>query len=239
MQPRPARDQLPYGPALQTADEHSIYKNGAKEIAAQEGMAITFMAKYDEREGNLVPRPPLAARRGRHAAVRRPPEVFDRFIAGQLACLRELTLFYAPTQLLQALRGGSFARPRSPGASDNRTCSLRVVGHGPARGSSLRLPGGRRQPLPRARRADRRRPARVDQSSSSSRRARATRTSPTSRACRQRCGRPRDLFAASAVAREAFGEEVVAHYLNYAQVELAAFDSAVTDWERRRGFERL
>ena len=41
-----------YGPALRTADDHVIYKNGAKEIAAQEGMAITYMAKYDEREGN-------------------------------------------------------------------------------------------------------------------------------------------------------------------------------------------
>jgi glutamine synthetase len=49
----------------------------------------------------------------------------------------------------------------------------------------------------------------------------------------------RDLFAASAVARDAFGEEVVDHYVNYARVELAAFDSAVTDWERYRGFERL
>jgi glutamine synthetase len=49
----------------------------------------------------------------------------------------------------------------------------------------------------------------------------------------------RDLFAESQVARDAFGEEVVAHYLNYADVELAAFDSAVTDWERFRGFERL
>jgi glutamine synthetase len=41
------------------------------------------------------------------------------------------------------------------------------------------------------------------------------------------------------VAREAFGDEVVAHYLNHADVELAAFDAAVTDWERYRGFERL
>jgi glutamine synthetase len=49
----------------------------------------------------------------------------------------------------------------------------------------------------------------------------------------------RDLFAASAVAREALGEEVVAHYLNAARVELDAFDAAVTDWERFRGFERL
>ena len=49
----------------------------------------------------------------------------------------------------------------------------------------------------------------------------------------------RDAFAASAVAREAFGEDVVDHYLNNAQVELDAFESAVTDWERVRGFERL
>ncbi len=49
----------------------------------------------------------------------------------------------------------------------------------------------------------------------------------------------RELFAGSEVAREAFGEEVVAHYLNAADVELAAFGAAVTDWERFRGFERL
>jgi glutamine synthetase len=49
----------------------------------------------------------------------------------------------------------------------------------------------------------------------------------------------RELFAASELAREAFGEDVVAHYVNAADVELAAFDGAVTDWERYRGFERL
>jgi glutamine synthetase len=49
----------------------------------------------------------------------------------------------------------------------------------------------------------------------------------------------RDEFAGSAVARQALGEEVVAHYLNAADVELAAFEASVTDWERVRGFERL
>jgi glutamine synthetase len=48
-----------------------------------------------------------------------------------------------------------------------------------------------------------------------------------------------ELFAGSAIAREAFGDEVVEHYLNNARVELAAFNSAVTDWEKVRGFERL
>jgi glutamine synthetase len=49
----------------------------------------------------------------------------------------------------------------------------------------------------------------------------------------------RDLFAASDIARDAFGQEVVEHYLNNARVELEAFEAAVTDWERFRGFERL
>jgi len=49
----------------------------------------------------------------------------------------------------------------------------------------------------------------------------------------------RDLFAESAVAQSAFGPDVVAHYVNAADVELAAFESAVTDWEKTRGFERL
>ena len=68
---------------------------------------------------------------------------------------------------------------------------------------------------------------------------RATPTRPTSRTCRRNMYDARDLFAASDVAREAFGQEVVDHYLNRAQVELEAFEATVTDWERFRGFERL
>ena len=62
---------------------------------------------------------------------------------------------------------------------------------------------------------------------------------PTIRACPSTLRDARDLFASSDVAREAFGQEIVDHYLNYARVELDAFDAAVTDWERERGFERL
>ena len=49
----------------------------------------------------------------------------------------------------------------------------------------------------------------------------------------------REVFATSEVARAALGDEVVDHYVNMADVELAAYNAAVTDWERRRGFERL
>ena len=67
----------------------------------------------------------------------------------------------------------------------------------------------------------------------------ATPTRPTSRACRRRCATRATCSRGSAVAREAFGDEVVEHYLNNARIELEAFDAAVTDWERVRGFERL
>jgi glutamine synthetase len=49
----------------------------------------------------------------------------------------------------------------------------------------------------------------------------------------------RELFAAGEVARRAFGEDVVDHYVHRADIELAAYESAITDWERFRGFERL
>ena len=124
-----------YADALRTADEHVIYKNGAKEIAAEEGVAITFMAKFDQREGNSChihfsladasdPSTPLFAR---------DRAMFDSFLAGQLACLRELTLLLAPhVNSYKRYAAGSFAPTTVAWGLDNRTCSLRVVGHGPS-----------------------------------------------------------------------------------------------------------
>ena len=132
-----------YEGALGAADTHTIYKNGAKEIASQEGMAITFMAKYDEREGNSC---------HVHLSVRgedgtpvfaEQPELFDRFVAGQLACLRELTLFKAPNvNSYKRFAEGSFAPTAVAWGRDNRTCSMRVIGHGPSLRLESRLAGG-------------------------------------------------------------------------------------------------
>src|SRR5687768_1098719 len=85
-----------YGPALATADEHVIYKNGAKEIAAQEGQAITFMAKWNEREGNSCHIHLSVADDDGRNLFGDDSSAFERFVAGQLACLREMTLFFAP-----------------------------------------------------------------------------------------------------------------------------------------------
>ena len=221
-----------YGPALKAADEHSIYKTGAKEIAAQEKMAITFMAKYDQREGSSC---------HIHMSVRGlDDEGFNRYVAGQLACLRELTLMYAPNiNSYKRFALGSFAPTAVAWGNDNRTCSVRVVGHGDSRRFELRLPGADVNPylalsamiaaglhgLDRELELE----PPLEGNAYTSDKPHVPRT----------LSEARELFGASSVAREAFGDEVVDHYLNNARVELEAFESFVTDWERSRGFERL
>ncbi len=229
--------------ALATADGHSIYKNGAKEIAAQEGSSLTFMPKFDEREGNSC---------HIHLSLRDDggepifadghgfSKTFEHFLAGQLACLREFALFFAPNiNSYKRYAVGSFAPTAIAWGRDNRTCSLRVVGHGPSLRVENRIPGGDVNPylaisamisaglhgieneLP------------LEDEFAGNAYETDKPHVPTS------LREARDLFAASDAAREAFGEEVHAHYLNMAQVEIQAFDAAVTDWERRRNFERL
>ena len=121
-----------YADALRAADDHTIYKNGAKEIAAQEGMAISFMAKFDEREGSSchIHFSLSDAGDGEMVFARDEP-VFHAFLAGQLACLRELTLLLAPNvNSYKRFAEGSFAPTTIAWANDNRTCALRIVGHG-------------------------------------------------------------------------------------------------------------
>jgi glutamine synthetase len=229
-----------YGPVLRTADEHAIYKNGAKEIADQEGMAITYMAKFDEREGNSCHIHLSLLRSDGTALFADDEQAFERFLAGQLACLRELCLFFAPNvNSYKRFAAGSFAPTAVAWGNDNRTCSLRVVGHGPSKRIELRLAGADVNPylalsaiiaagLHGMNEELELEPAFEGNAYASDK----PRVPGTLREAR-------DAFAASAVARAAFGEEVVAHYLNNADVELAAFEAAVTDWEHVRGFERL
>jgi glutamine synthetase len=229
-----------YGPALRAADDHVIYKTAAKEIAAQEDMAITFMAKLDAREGNSC-HVHLSLRRADGSALFATDETaFERFLAGQLACMRELTLLHAPNvNSYKRFARGSFAPTAVAWGRDNRTCSVRVVGHGPALRMELRLPGADVNPYLSLAAivaaglhgldAELRLEPPVEGNAYV---ADKPHVPTTLREARER-------FAASAVAREAFGEEVVDHYVNAARVELDAFDAAVTDWELQRGFERL
>ena len=132
-----------YEPALGAADTHTIYKNAAKEIASQEGMAITYMAKFDEREGNSCHIHLSLRQQDGGILFGDQPKLFERFVAGQLACLRELTLFFAPNvNSYKRYAEGSFAPTAVAWGHDNRTCSLRVVGHGPSLRVENRVPGG-------------------------------------------------------------------------------------------------
>jgi glutamine synthetase len=226
--------------ALRAADEHSIYKNGAKEIAAQDGVALSFMAKFDEREGNSCHvHFSLADERGPLFA--REQQTFRSFLAGQLACLREMTLLLAPhVNSYKRYASGSFAPTVVAWGRDNRTCSLRVVGEGPSLRFENRVGGADLNPylalsaivasglhgLDAGLELE---PALEGNAYAALDRPRLPATLRDAR----------EQFAASEVARAAFGDEVCAHYLNAADVELEAFQSAVTDWERVRGFERL
>src|SRR5947209_9780503 len=137
-----------YTDALGTCDNRVIYKNGAKEIAAQHGSSLTFMAKYNEREGNSCHihlslrdtdgNPVFAGDRPGGVSP-----VFEHFLAGQLHGLRELSYFFAPNiNSYKRYQAGSFAPTAVQWGVDNRTCALRVIGHAPSLRFENRVPGG-------------------------------------------------------------------------------------------------
>src|SRR5665647_2831792 len=134
---------------VRTCDNHSIYKNAAKEIAAVHGQSLTFMAKYDQREGNSchihlslrgLDGTMVFADNGRPGGQ---SQMFDHFLAGVQATMRELTLLYAPNiNSYKRFAPSSFAPTAIAWGHDNRTCALRVVGHGAGLRVENRVPGG-------------------------------------------------------------------------------------------------
>jgi len=235
-----------YEDALTTCDNHSIYKNGAKEIADKHGKSLTFMAKFNEREGNSC-HIHISFRGTDGSAVFADDadtlgmsKMFRHFLAGQLKTMRELTLFFAPNiNSYKRFVDGSFAPTAVAWGLDNRTCSLRVVGHGLGMRVENRVPGGDvNQYLATAaliagglygiEHELELEPMFEGNAYGSD----APRVPTTLREAAE-------LFGTSEIAREAFGADVVEHYLNNARIEVQAYDAAITDWERVRGFERF
>jgi len=234
-----------YAEVLETADQHTIYKAGAKEIAEKHGKSLTFMAKFNEREGNschihLSVRgqdgTPVMAGDGQYGFS----PFMEHWIAGILATLREFTLLYAPTiNSYKRYQPGTFAPTGVAWGLDNRTCALRVIGHGQSLRPENRVPGGDVNPylaisaiiagglygveneLPMP-----------DPLAGNAYSSEVDHLPTTLLDAAQ-------LFEESAIARAAFGGDMVEHYLNQARIEVEAYDAAVTDWERIRGFERL
>jgi glutamine synthetase len=234
-----------YTDALTTCDNHVIYKTGAKEIAAQHGSALTFMAKFNEREGNSC-HVHLSLRDAEGTPVfagDRPGGVsplFEHFLAGQLAGLRELSYFFAPNiNSYKRFQPGSFAPTAVAWGFDNRTCSLRVVGHESALRFENRLPGGDVNPYLAVAAMIAAGLHGVDNELELEAACEGNAYAGDAPHVPTTLREAADLLATSEIAASAFGEDVVAHYRNTARVELAAFDAAVTDWELIRGFERM
>jgi glutamine synthetase len=229
-----------YSDALTMADNHVIYKSGAKEIASLEERAISFMAKYDEREGNSCHiHLSLAAKDGSNAFAADEAR-FHRFLAGQLDCLRELCLLYAPNvNSYKRFVPGAFAPTAVAWGRDNRTCALRVVGHGEGLRLENRLPGADVNPYLAIAAMIAAGLHGIDSNVDLEPAFDGNAYESDKPRVPQNLRHAQELFGQSGVAREAFGEEVVSHYVNAAQVELDSFDKAVTDWEMYRGFERL
>jgi glutamine synthetase len=219
-----------FADALRTADDHVVYKNGAKEIAHQEGCSITFMAKPDHAEvGSSCHIHSSLWRDGRNA-FGEDDVVFGQFLAGQIACARELAIFFAPTvNSYKRFVVGSWAPTTLAWGNDNRTCGFRVVGYGSSKrpetylAFAALLAGGLHGIEQRLELG----PA-LEGNAYVSDAARFPSTL-------------RDAISAlesGTMARAALGDDVVDHYLNYARTEQRLFDAVVTCYERERLFER-
>ena len=228
-----------YADAVTMADNHVIYKNGAKEIAHLNDCSITFMAKPDHAGIGSSCHIHASLWRGEESAFAGESDVFKQFVAGQIACARELAIFFAPTiNSYKRYAAASWAPTTLAWGHDNRTCGFRIVGKGPALRAETRIPGadanpylafaatiaaglyGIEQELPL--------PAAFEGNAYES----DVERFPHSL---------REAIAAlenGTMARAALGDEVVDHYLNYARTEQELFDSVVTCYERERMFER-
>src|SRR5947207_7254955 len=128
--------------AVAMADNHVVYKNGAKEIAHQHGCSITFMAKPDHAWVGSSCHVHGSLWRDGEAAFAGESETFRRFLAGWIACSRELALFLAPNiNSYKRYAAGTWAPTTLAWGYDNRTCGFRVVGHGPGARVETRIPG--------------------------------------------------------------------------------------------------
>ena len=233
-----------YADAVTSADRHTIYKNGVKEIAFLHGVSATFMAKPSEKDigsschihSSLID----ASGDSAFVAGEEETDAFRHYLGGLRARIRELALLVAPTiNSYKRYASESWAPTSIAWARDNRTAGFRIVGHGQSRRVECRIPGADVNPyLAYAAVLA----AGLD--------GIAQRTDPgpelVGNAYAEAGAEPFpstlrdavDLWEGSEFARATFGEEVWRHYLNYGRTEQRLFDQVVTDYERRRMFER-
>ncbi len=232
--------------ALTTADNHVIYKLGAKEIAAEQNMSLTFMAKFNEREGSSC-HIHLSVRGENDEPVMSDDkdsqglsDLGKSFIAGQLKYMREMTLFFAPNiNSYKRYVEGSFAPTAMKWGRDNRTCSIRLVGHGHSLRFENRVPGGDVNPYLAEAAMIAAGIAGIEEKLTLEPAFEGNAYVSDAVRVPSTLTKAADLWEKSDFVAKVFGQEVKDHYLNMARVEIAAFDRSITDWERFRSFERM
>jgi glutamine synthetase len=238
-----------YSEVLEMADRHAVLKHCLKEVADGLGLSVTFMAKYAAEGAGSSCHVHLSLWRGDTSAFpgkhRLGPiecsDVFRWFLGGWIAHARELMPFYAPNiNSYKRYQAASWAPTSLAWSHDNRTAGFRVVGRGPSLRIECRVPGADANPyLVYA----------AALASGLDGIERRTEPPPVFTgdvyAAKGLPQVPRTLreaisgLEASEFAREVLGAEVVDHYLHFFRTEAAAYERAVTDWERRRYFERI
>jgi glutamine synthetase len=237
-----------FADALTTADRHVIYKNGAKEIANQHGRSVTFMAKPDHTwigsschiHSSLWEPGGSRSLFPDEDSEHEPSATFKSYLAGLAAHMAELSIFVAPSvNSYKRYAAESWAPTTLAWGRDNRTCGFRAVGHGNGLRIESRIPGADTNPylafaamiaagLHGLEHELEPPPAFEGNAYAAEDLPRVPSTLRDAI----------DAFEASEMAREAFGDEVVDHYLNYARTEQRLFDEVVTCYERERMFER-
>ena len=240
---------LTYSDALTTADRHTVFKNGIKEIAAQEGRAVTFMAKWSMDEAGsschlhtgVIDLATGTSCFGDDNAEDGLSNIGRQFLAGQLAAAKELAWMWAPTvNSYRRFVPDSWAPTAIAWGEDNRTCGFRLVGHGEARRVENRVPGADANPYLALAAAIAAGLYGIDHQLEL---GAAYNGNAYTAADIERI--PSTLidalthFEQSAIAKEAFGDAVHHHLANTARQEWLASNRAVTDWELRRNFERI
>jgi len=234
-----------YADAVTSADRHTLYKNGVKEIAHANGLSASFMAKPSEKDiGSSchIHMSLVGGDAGKSAFVQGEEETdtFRHFLGGLRSHIRELALFIAPSvNSYKRYAAESWAPTSISWGRDNRTCGFRIVGHGQSRRVECRIPGADVNPylgysallaagLDGIENS-------IDPGPELKGNAYAAgEAEPFPSSLREAV----DGWEASDFAKRTFGEEVWTHYLNYGRTEQRLFDEVVTDYERARMFER-
>lgn len=230
-----------YAEALDMADRHVVFKQCLKEIAEAAGMSVTFMAKIAADSAGSSCHIHFSLWRDGKNAFEKGSDVFRWFLGGWIAHVPDVMVFYAPTvNSYKRYVDASWAPTRLAWSHDNRTAGFRVVGEGAAMRIECRIPGADCNPY-----------LALAASLASGLDGIANRVEPPEcfvgdiYAAKDLPRVPpmlaeaNEQFASSPFAKRAFGDEVVEHYAHFYRTEAAAYDKAVTDWERRRYFERI